>query len=47
MAPSFQVDAVFELNDSNRDGKLTLEEFQEFMAHKNNPPSGGGNSSKE
>jgi Ca2+-binding EF-hand superfamily protein len=29
------VDAVFELNDSNKDGKLTLEEFQDFMAHKN------------
>jgi hypothetical protein len=34
-----QVDAVFEMNDSDKDGKLTLEEFQDFMAHKNPPPS--------
>ena len=26
-----QVDAVFKRNDGNHDGKLTLEEFQEFM----------------
>ncbi len=27
----FQVDAVFERNDSDHDGKLTREEFQGFM----------------
>ena len=26
-----QVDAVFQRNDNNHDGKLNLEEFQEFM----------------
>lgn len=28
-----QVDAVFERNDENRDGKLTIGEFQEMMNH--------------
>jgi len=28
-----QVDAVFERNDNNHDGKLNLQEFQEFMQH--------------
>ena len=28
---SLQVNAVFERNDGNHDGKLTLTEFQEFM----------------
>ncbi|XP_059098211.1 calmodulin-4-like [Tigriopus californicus] len=32
-----QVDAVFARNDGNHDGKLTLNEFQEFMDH--NRPS--------
>lgn len=32
-----QVDAVFQINDSDKDGKLNLEEFQDFMSHKNQP----------
>ena len=27
------MDAVFERNDNNHDGKLNLQEFQEFMQH--------------
>ena len=30
---AFQVQAVFELNDADHDGKLTREEFHEFMTH--------------
>ena len=28
-----QVEAVFELNDADHDGRLTREEFHEFMNH--------------
>ena len=30
-----KVQAVFELNDADHDGKLTREEFHEFMSHPN------------
>ncbi len=30
-----QVDAVFERNDCNHDGKLTRKEFEDFMSHQN------------
>ena len=32
---TLKVQAVFELNDADHDGKLTREEFHEFMSHPN------------